>query len=210
MSDRKKDFGPSESKTSSGKQLAEAGLSSVLLNTYTSRMYAQAAAGDMDFTECFKVVVDKAKKITKNDTSELEITLSAQVGSLDAIFASMARMAATSINDQDLHAVEAYMRIALKAQAQCARTIEVLANIKNPPIVYAKQANIANGHQQINNGVPQSGIPHAHVEKQIQQNELLSENLNETMDIRGAATPGKADQAVETVETKYRRKDRRR
>lgn len=100
MSDNKND-----DLTSEGKQLAEAGLSSVLLNTYTSRMYAQTAAGEMDFTECFKVVVDKAKKITKNDTSELEVTLSAQVGSLDAIFASMARMAATSINDKNLHAV---------------------------------------------------------------------------------------------------------
>lgn len=205
MSDNKND-----DLTSEGKQLAEAGLSSVLLNTYTSRMYAQTTTGEMDFTECFKVVVDKAKKITKNDTSELEITLSAQVGSLDAIFASMARMAATSINDKNLHAVEAYMRIALKAQAQCARTIEVLSNIKNPPIVYAKQANIANGHQQINNGVPQVENPHAHAEKQNQQNELLSESANETMDIRGAATPSQANQAVEAVGTKHRRKDRRR
>lgn len=206
MSDNKKD-----DLTSEGKQFAEAGLSSVLLNTYTSRMYAQTAAGEMDFTECFKVVVDKAKKITKNDTSELEITLSAQVGSLDAIFASMARMAATSINDQNLHAVEAYMRIALKAQAQCARTIEVLTNIKNPPIVYAKQANIANGHQQINNGVPQVENPHAHVGKvENQQNELLRGNLNETMDIRGAATPSPVNQTVEAVGAKHRCKDRRR
>lgn len=122
----------------------------------------------------------------------------------------MARMAATSINDKNLHAVESYMRIALKAQAQCARTIEVLSNIKNPPIVYAKQANIANGHQQINNGVPQVENPHAHAEKQNQQNELLSESVNEAMDIRGATTPGEVNQTVETVGTKHRRKDRRR
>lgn len=102
------------------------------------------------------------------------------------------------------------MRIALKAQAQYARTIEVLANIKNPPIVYAKQANIANGHQQINNGVPQVENPHAHAEKQNQQNELLSGNLNETMDIRGTATPSPVNQTVEAVGAKHRRKDRRR
>lgn len=35
--------------------------------------------------------------------------------------------------------LETYMRLALKAQ--CARAIEVLAAMKNPPIIYAKQVN---------------------------------------------------------------------
>ena len=43
------------------------------------------------------------------------------------------------------------MRLALKAQAQCRSTIETLAAIKNPPVVFARQANIANGPQQVNN-----------------------------------------------------------
>lgn len=30
----------------------------------------------------------------------------------------------------------------------------MLAGIKNPPVVIAKQANIAQGHQQVNNGLP--------------------------------------------------------
>jgi hypothetical protein len=34
------------------------------------------------------------------------------------------------------------MRLALKAQAQCTRTIETLAEIKNLPVVFAKQSNI--------------------------------------------------------------------
>jgi len=42
----------------------------------------------------------------------------------------------------------------LKAQSQCRATLEALAAIKNPPIVYARQANIAAGPQQVNNGVP--------------------------------------------------------
>lgn len=51
-----------------------------------------------------------------------------------------------------LNQVELNLRLALKAQAQCARTVEVLAAMKNPPIIFANQANIAQGHQQINNG----------------------------------------------------------
>ncbi|CAK0770204.1 hypothetical protein CCP4SC76_5280016 [Gammaproteobacteria bacterium] len=46
------------------------------------------------------------------------------------------------------------MKIALRAQSQCRATLETLAAIKNPPIVYARQANVTSGPQQINNGTP--------------------------------------------------------
>lgn len=208
MSDDQARLEPSENEPPKDKQFAEAGLSSVLLNTCTSMLYAQGAAGEMDFSEALSVVIAKAKRVQANNTSELEATLAAQVGSLDAIFTEMARRAALSFGG-NLQATESYMRMALKAQSQCARTIEVLANLKNPPVVYAKQANITSGPQQVNNGV--QGNPHAHVEKvENQQNELLSGNLNETMDIRGAATPSPVNQTVEAVGAKHRRKDRRR
>ena len=48
---------------------------------------------------------------------------------------------------------EAYLRMAMKAQNQCRMTLETLAMIKNPPTVFAKQANINHGgQQQVNNG----------------------------------------------------------
>ena len=34
------------------------------------------------------------------------------------------------------------MRLALKTQSQCRATVETLAALKNPPLVFAKQANI--------------------------------------------------------------------
>jgi hypothetical protein len=45
---------------------------------------------------------------------------------------------------------EVRLRLALKAQTQCRATVETLATMKNP-VVFAKQANIAHGPQQINN-----------------------------------------------------------
>ena len=42
------------------------------------------------------------------------------------------------------------MRLALKAQAQARSTAEALALLKNP-MPYIRQANIANGPQQVNN-----------------------------------------------------------
>jgi hypothetical protein len=41
----------------------------------------------------------------------------------------------------------------MKAQSQCRATLETLAAIKAGPVVIARQANIAHGPQQVNNGV---------------------------------------------------------
>ena len=46
------------------------------------------------------------------------------------------------------------LRLALKAQSQCRATVETLAEIKNPAVIYARQANVTTGPQQENNGVP--------------------------------------------------------
>jgi hypothetical protein len=42
-------------------------------------------------------------------------------------------------------AADTYMRLALRAQSQCRATLETLAAIKNPPVAFANQANIAHG-----------------------------------------------------------------
>ncbi len=67
---------------------------------------------------------------------------------LDSIFNSLVQRA---INSEYLDHLDRYLKLALRAQSQCRATWETLAAIKNPPIVYAKQANIAQGHQQVNN-----------------------------------------------------------
>ncbi len=56
--------------------------------------------------------------------------------------------------------LDRYLRLALKAQSQCRATLETLATIKNPPAVFARQANIAHGPQQVNNnGMMPAGEP---------------------------------------------------
>lgn len=175
------------------RQFAEIGLSPTALNTMTARIFSQGGMGEIDITEAVSVMRDKVGKVNTGDTSELEATLTAQAVSLDAIFNEMARRAALNMGEY-LQATESYMRLALKAQAQCARTIEVLATIKNPPVIFAKQANIANGPQQVNNGTP------AHTgENQNEQTKLIEGQTYETMDIRGAATTIGVNQELETV-----------
>ncbi len=48
-----------------------------------------------------------------------------------------------------LGAMESHRRLALKAQAQCRATIETLADMKNPLVVIARKANIANKPQHV-------------------------------------------------------------
>jgi hypothetical protein len=43
------------------------------------------------------------------------------------------------------------MRLALKVQNQSRSTVETLAGLKSPPPLFARQANVTTGPQQINN-----------------------------------------------------------
>ena len=53
---------------------------------------------------------------------------------------------------EHLEVTDRYLRLGFRAQAQCSATIERLFLMKNPTgAVFAKQANIAHGPQQVNN-----------------------------------------------------------
>ena len=91
------------------------------------------------------------------------------------------------------------MRLALKAQAQCRATIETLAALKNPPIVIARQANISNGPQQVNNG---PAVPRAD-DSSNQPNELLETDHGKRLDTGAAATPVASDPAMVAVEASH-------
>jgi hypothetical protein len=184
------------------RQFAEIGLSPSVLNTFTAIAYAKGAMGEISITDAVAVMKDKVNQVNANNTKALEGTLTAQVTALDTIFNELARRAAINMGTH-MQATESYMRLALKAQAQCARTIEVIANMKNPPIVYAKQMNVANGNQQVNNGnnLTTTHAP-AHTGKIINQpNELLEAQHNEWLDKGTAATPSATNQAMAAVAT---------
>lgn len=124
-----------------------------------------------------------------------EAMLLAQAHTLDSLFNNLARRAQ---NQQYLNQFETNLRLALKAQSQCKATLETLAAIKNPPVVIAKQANISNGHQQINNGVPATRTE----KTKSTQNELLAEaqHGSETLDTRTTRTTIDKDKAMATLE----------
>ena len=189
------------------RQLAEMSLSAPVLNAVTTQTFSQKLMGEIDITEAVNVMREKVSNVNDGNLKDLEATLTAQTVSLNTIFNELARRSALNMGT-NLQVTESYMRLALKAQSQCARTIEVLAAMKNPPVVFAKQANISHGHQQVNNGISQTNTP-THAENTINQpNELLEvNNGSEKMDNRATQTTISNDKAMATVESQHRGKD---
>lgn len=193
-----------EAGKSEKRQLAEAGLSESILNSVTARRFNKVTMGETDLNETIYAMKEKIAKVNAGDLSNLEATLTAQTVSLNAIFNEMARRAAANMGEY-MSATETYMRLALKAQSQCARTIEVISNMKNPPIVYAKQMNVANGNQQVNNGVNPNLSSHAEKTINLQSELLEANNGSKKMDSRTAKATITKDNAMATLDKVYRR-----
>ena len=109
-----------------------------------------------------------------DDLHRLESMLVSQATSLQSIFSDLARKAQAQTY---LKHFETYLGLALKAQAQSRATITALGELKNPRhATFVKQANIAHGPQQVNNGVMPSDVASLREKNQkTEQNKLLED-----------------------------------
>lgn len=193
-------------------QIATLALDSIAANALTARTFAKGTFGSLDPAECVSVLRKRADTTHTGDLRHAETTLTAQATTLDAIFNELARRAALNMGEH-LDATERYMRLALKAQGQCRATLETLSAIKNPPVVFAKQANIAHGPQQVNNGAAPLSVTstrtgaHA-VKTETRHNELLEESRHGSTNLDTRATPAATGShtAVEAMATVHRAK----
>lgn len=87
--------------------------------------------------------------VNRGDLSQAETMLVNQAAALQSLFV---RLTERGLGQSQMPNFESLMRLALRAQSQCRATLETLAAIKNPPLIYARQANLTTGPQQINNG----------------------------------------------------------
>lgn len=115
--------------------------------------------------------------------------LMAQAHALDALFLTLCKRSMTNAREGHfLEAADRYMRLALKAQSQAVRTLEVLGDLVNPrQMAFVRQANIAHGPQQVNNHPERENLNSANQTIRETSNEL-SANA-ETSDIEVAANP---------------------
>ncbi len=161
------------------------------------------AFDEQDISALMTELGTSMESLRTNDLSRCENMLLGQAHALQSMFTHLSRRA---INQEHMKNIEAFLRMAFKAQNQCRMTLETLATIKNPPIIYAKQANINHGNQQVNNG---SSTP-SHVEKtETSRNELLEKNRHETewLDTRAPSKTSRADKEMATMEKVQRRKN---
>ncbi|MCY1375597.1 hypothetical protein D9M69_630230 [compost metagenome] len=98
--------------------------------------------------------------------------------------------------------MEAYMRLALKAQNQARATLQTLAELKAPrQVAFVQQANIGN-QVQVNNGTREQ--PARARKNPKTPNELLEVQHGERLDTGAAGTAGGVDSAMATLEAEQR------
>ena len=185
--------------------LAKCATDGIAGNAFLTMMYSTGAGlsqGDELGALCgqLQASIDRTKLGSIGQAEEL---LTAQATSLNAIYVECARRAAVNIGHYP-DTVEKYLRLALKAQAQCRTTLESLAEIKNPrSVAFVKQANIANGHQQVNNGPPASEPMPTGTREEIRITpvELLEDQSGNVtrLDARAPGKAGRSDPAMETL-----------
>lgn len=181
---------------SNAKVMARSALQPTVRAAFTANAYRVAGMDDLDLTELVDELSAQCDKTRVGDLGRPEAMLTAQAHTLDAIFNRLAMQAAGNVGHYP-ETVDIYLRLGLRAQAQCRATLEALAAIKNPPVVFARQANIAHGPQQINNGVAAES---ARTEETTNQPiELLENNRGEWMDAGATSAAGRGDPIVETV-----------
>ena len=171
---------------------------------------ANIAGSDVNLMALIEALRKSTDQSKAGDLSHLESMLIGQATALQTIFVSLAKRA----HHQTLQAhFEAFLGLALKAQAQSRATISALVDLKYPrQATFVKQANIAHGPQQVNNGTTTpGGIAHAG-ETLRQSNELLEDQSHGSayLDTRATTAPARGHPTVAALEPVHRTKKPRR
>jgi hypothetical protein len=132
------------------KRLGELAVSAKVLNAALAKPLIDSVIDDISLANISEGINQQIDEVKAGDMTSIEAMLVSQANSLQMMFVSLGRSA---MNQTGLPQYTAKFNLALKAQAQSRATIQALIELKYPKQTnFVKQANIANGHQQINNG----------------------------------------------------------
>ena len=148
--------------------------------------YQGNIAGEVNLMALIESLQESTDKTKAGDLSNLEAMLIGQATALQTMFTSLAKRAS---HQEYLTQYGVYMTLALKAQAQSRATISALVDLKYPKqsATFVKQANIANGPQQVNNGAFPDKYAQAHASAgdfETAPNKLLEESKDEVATCR--------------------------
>jgi hypothetical protein len=130
--------------------LAEFWLSPSTMGASVIDAYKKNVQGDeLSFEMALDVLKNNTKSINAGEVEKIEAMLMCQANALEVMFSYLARKA---LAQQYFNQYQANIQLALKAQNQCRTTLQTLIQLKQPnQTAFIKQANIANGNQQVNN-----------------------------------------------------------
>jgi hypothetical protein len=185
--------------------MAQAAADGILGNARSLVSFSEAIFGELSLTDCAKVLKGTAQCLNDGDLSATVTMLAGQAVALNAMFGELARVGQANMFKAPDYA-DRYLRLAFKAQAQSRATLETLAAIKNPPVMFARQANINNGgQQQVNNGTAspaQTERPFARAGGIASEpNRLLEANDGERLDAGAQGAAGTTHQDLAPVGT---------
>lgn len=109
----------------SERELGAVGVSGIGSSALLASAFNRSMFGDIPLEGMMEALIDLSSSVSRGDLEAHKELLTCQAVVLDKIFAEMARRAAANMG-HNLETVEAYMRVALKAQTQCRTTIEAL------------------------------------------------------------------------------------
>jgi hypothetical protein len=190
---------PAETGKSPERSRADLALDPTAAGMATALAFSKGTFGETDITSLYLSLKDAMVAVRGGKMDGPEALLVSQATSLNLIYTELARRAALNMGEY-IQASERYMRLALKAQAQCRSTIEALVALKNPPIVFARQANISAGHQQINNHSSAASASPARKFESAPNKLLEAEHgPGERLDGGAAGTPAGGDPQLEPM-----------
>jgi ketosteroid isomerase-like protein len=202
-----------ESKTEF-QQMADFSMSEVSRGAVAGQAWAQKAFGTVGVNEALEVVRQQTDKAAAGDLDAAKRMLMAQAMTLDSVFTDMMRRAASLVTNKpdggwsiSKDSFETVTRVAFKAQGQCRATLQTLGELVNPrSVAFIKQANLANGPQQVNNGAQAPSGPLAG-EPESTANKLLEAHPSERLDFGAPATAGGANQDLAALGAVHGTKD---
>ena len=143
---------------------------------------------DLQYTQA--MIERSIGEVKQGNLTDIEALLYSQAYTLNVMFTTLM----TRANRQEyMPPTQALMSLAFKAQNQSRATLQALVQLKQPSNTqFIKQANIAQGHQQVNNLAEKNITP---------QNELLEDiHGNSHLDTRTTPTPKGIDTALEALD----------
>lgn len=133
---------------SDAQKTAEISLDPAAHGMATLRLFNKGSFGEQDTTEVYLALESQAKAVRKGDLTHYRAMLAMQADALNGMFTELSRRAAANMGEY-LNATQLYLRLGLKAQAQCRATIEALEQMTSGHVQTVKHVHVNEGGQAV-------------------------------------------------------------